>query len=359
MSIALDPASLPPEFDRLGPAEQVFDLSAGKISHHNLQMVLGCAAGAVACLTIALLLLVCGIRPFGQNAPSPAACFAGAGVLGALALALAYGAYHAGTANRRAAGAYYLFRDCLVVVSPGKEPRRIDWEKIGPKKRVSSWDPAHEYPVDGEDDLAFDYSFAEHEALAAAITQESTRARWSRLPPLPAPSELNGDRPAPAFLVYDPADAGLYRVSPLADYLLFVRVGDGCLSARINPGGGGLAGAAAGWRQMQQVERLKVALGMLEGADERRLFEIAPGFLGSRLIASQELVGLEFAACTLWDKMSAAAHAVAKLTFKHAEWGEKKMYFESRDQLRNAADLLEKSLGREFFRELARLSTHV
>jgi hypothetical protein len=358
MSIALDPASLPPEFARLGPAEQVFDLSAGTISRNNLQIVAGCAAGAVACFTIAIPLLLCGIEPFGQNPPSPTACFTGAGTLGALALALVYAAYQAGTANRRATGAYYLFRDCLVVVSPGQEPRQINWEQIGPQKGVSVWDPCHVYPVDGGADLTFDYSSADHEPLAAAITRESTRARWDRLPASPVPSDLSGDRPAPAFLVYNLADIGQYRVSPLGGYLLFVRVGDGCLSARINPaaGMGGLAGAAAGWRQMQQVERLKTALGMLEGLDERRLFEIAPGFLGSRLIPPQELFGLQFAPCTVWDKMK-VAHAVAKFTFNHAEWGERAMYFESLDQLKSAADLLGELLGRNFRRELARLST--
>jgi hypothetical protein len=359
MSIAHDAASLPPELARLGPAEQVFDLSAGKISRNNLQIVAGCAVGALACFTIAIPLLVCGIKPFGQNAPPPAVCFAGAGILGALALALAYGAYQSGTASRRAAGAYYLFRDCLVVVTPGKEPRRIDWGQMGPEKGVSPWDPRHEYPVDGEADLAFDYSSADHEELAAAITQESTRARWNRILPPAAVSGLIGGRPAPAFLVYDPADTGQYRVSPLAGYLLFVQVGDGCLSARMGTGAGGLAGAAAGWQQMKQVERLQKALGMLEGADERRLFEIAAGFRGSRLIAPRELSGLHFAASTVWGKMSTGISAVAALTFKHAEWGEKTMYFESLDQLSSAAQLLQETLGRDFRHELARLSTQV
>ncbi len=51
--------------------------------------------------------------------------------------------------------------------------------------------------------------------------------------------------------------------------------------------------------------------------------------------------------------------AVATLTFKHAEWGEKTMYFESLDQLSSAAQLLQQFLGRDLRHELARLSKHV
>jgi len=57
--------------------------------------------------------------------------------------------------------------------------------------------------------------------------------------------------------------------------------------------------------------------------------------------------------------MSTGINAVATLTFKHAEWGEKTMYFESLDQLSSAAQLLQEFLGQDFRHELARLSTNV
>jgi hypothetical protein len=361
MSIVAHDPSPRSESARSGQPERVFDPSAGPVTANHLFIVAGGPVVVLASLLIAAPLFVCGVRPFGQDAPPPAVCFGVAAFLTTAGLAVAFGCYRYAGSARRSARAYHLYPDCLVVVGAGGDERRIPWEQIGPKKETGRLLGRHTYPVDGEADLAFGPTFAGHEELADAITRRSTQARWTRLLTPAGASRLSGDRPARAFLVYDAPENLLYRVSPLAGRLLFVRVGEGSAAGtrgfapRKVSGQGGLAGAAAGWRQMKQAERLQRALDALEGVDERSLFELAVGLPGSRLIAPDELAEPRFAAPSLWAKLVTGVELVGVLQFKHAEWGEKKMYFESLPQFGEAARIFQELLGRDFRKETASL----
>ncbi|HEY1380486.1 MAG TPA: hypothetical protein VGF55_27040, partial [Gemmataceae bacterium] len=305
------------------------------------------AVGTLALFGVAAMLLVCGVRPFGKNAPPPEVCFGVGGGLAVFGFGLLYAGYHFAVRGRQRGRSYHLFRDGLAVAGPAGDVRQIAWGQIGPEKWTGRRKTGHAFPVEAEDDLAFDAACADHAALAAAIAERAARARWARLTPAAWGARPTIGAPAPAFLVHDPAENGLYRVSPLAGHLLFVRVGDGSAAGtRGVPGravavhGGGLAGAAAGWMQMKQIERLQQALDALDGADEPRLLELAYGLKGSRLIAPAELSAVRFARPTVWEKMSKGMGMVAVLRFTHAAWGEKALYFEAPQHLADAARMI-------------------
>jgi hypothetical protein len=348
--------SLPPEFAPLGACDQVFDLARRKTSERRLLAVL-CGISLLGCLLFAVPLLACGIKPFGTNAPSRAVCFSVGGVFGIAGLALAWGAIYFARGGRPGAGSFHLFRDCLVVVRPGQEIRQIAWDRIGPEKEQDRLKPRHVYPVNGEAYLDFDF-FDDHDALATEIARRTGQPRWCRLLTPALAGKLVAGRKPPAFLLHDPSDNGLYRVAAVAGHLLFMRVGDGCaagtrgIPARPMPTQGGLAGAAAGWARMKQLERLQQALDVLEAADERRLFEIADSLDTSRLVAPEELVDLHFDKPSTWGNLTSGAAAVAVLKFTHAEWGAKKMFCESLTQLGDASRLLQEVLGRDFRSEI-------
>jgi hypothetical protein len=350
-----------PETTDWGTPERIFDLSGGKNSGQQTFVVASCALGVPLCQIMAIPLLVCAVKPFGKNAPPPMVCYGIRGAFAALALVSAYGVYYFAFGSPRTAGSYRLFRKGLMVIRPGQDVRRIHWVQIGPERPPSSLNRRHVFPVGGGADVTFNYLCAEHEALAAAITRKTTQARWTQLLGPAAVAGISASWRAPAFLVHDPDDAGLYRVSPLAGHLLFVRVGDGCAAgtrgfkARPLPTQGGLAGGVAGWMQMKQVERLQQALDAFEGVDERRLFDMALGLRGSRLIAPDELAEVQLTKAGWWKSMTAGVRIVGVLRFKHAAWGEKRLYFEALQQVVEAADLLQNLLGRDFRAEAARL----
>jgi hypothetical protein len=361
MSIATQEPSLPPEIARLGQPERVFDLSAGKATANSLLAAAGGVVGLLCCLGMAIPTFVCGVKPYGQNPPSPDICFFVAGVLTVLGLAVAISSFWYALGGRRSGQAYHIYRDCLAVVGADGDVRRIAWEQIGPTKEPGLFSSCHIYPVDGEAEISFASTVVGHEELAEAITQKSTLARWGRLLTEAAVSQLSSVRPARAFLVYDVAERLLFRVSPLAGHLLFVQVGNGPaagtrgFAAPNVPAQGGLAGAAAGWRQMKQAERLQRVLDNMEGLDERGLFELAASLPGSRLIAPDELAELHFAAPALWAKLASGVTFVGVLQFRHADWGDKKLHFESLEQLAEAANLLQQLLGRDFKSEIRSL----
>ncbi len=352
----------PPEVTSWGTPEQVFDLSAGRASGSQVFNAAMSAVGALLSLALAVPMLFCGFHPPGKD-PAPAEVYFGiAGVTGAMGVAMAYAVYYYAVKSRRAAGAYHLFREGLVVVGPARGVRQIAWEQIGPERLPDPGRTRHTYPVDGGSDLVFDSACADHAALATAIAQRAARARWARLSATAGGPRPPAGRAVPAFLVYDPADALMYRVSPLGGHLLFVCAGGGAVAmgrAGAPPAHaqGALAGAAAGFAQyvqMKQVERLHQSLSSLEGADGRRLLELAYGFPGSRLIPAGELSDLHFAPPTSKETRSTGVRIAAVLRFKHAAWGEKALYFESRQQLTEAARLLGGLLNRDFGGELAR-----
>jgi hypothetical protein len=98
---------------------------------------------------------------------------------------------------------------------------------------------------------------------------------------------------------------------------------------------------------MTAQRRLQAALDAEEGVDERRLFDHAIALPGSRLLTLDGLSEVHFVPASSWE-LSTGVRVVAALKFKHAEWGEKKMYFESRPQLGEAADVFRELLGRDF-----------
>ncbi len=356
-------STLPPDLAERGPAEQVFDLATSSLSNQQILAIVGYAVSVVPVLVIGVPLLICAFKPFGKNAPPPVVCLGIGCVAIGCALALAYTAYRKAVAGPRAAAAYHLFRDGLAIVGPGPEQRWVAWEQIGPEQAPVAFEQQHVFPVDGAADIVFDHAAADHGELATALTARSTRARWTRL--LDGATVPATGRPAPYFLIYDHSDTGLFRVSPIAGRLLFLRVGDGCAAgtrgfkALNMPVQGGLVGGVNGWMQMKALERMQQALDSLAGADERQLFEQAMGFRGSRLIRPEELAELHFAAPGTWEKMTTGAAIVGVLHFKHAAWGEKKLYFESLAQVGEAARLLEDLLGRDFRPEAARLASCV
>jgi hypothetical protein len=325
--------------------ERVFDLSTGPMAENRVVLAVISAAGMVLCFAAAAPLLVCGIKPFGKHPPPPAQCFSGVFLLTVAGLALAYALYYLTVASRRGAGSYHLFRDPLVVVGPRQKVRQMAWERIGPEKATGRLDQRHVYPVDGEADLDFDIRCADHLALDPD--------------PDPGRGFGVGGRPAPTFLAHDPGDGGLHRVSPLAGRLLFLRVTNGCatgtrgFAARNVPSQPGVTGRLVAYAHMKGIERVQQMLGELEGADERRLFELAGGYRGSRLIDPEELADLHITPATSKEKRSTGVLVVAVLRFTHAEWGERKMYFESRQQLAEAGLLFKELLGRDFGHELA------
>ena len=357
MSTAVATPSQPPELASLGEPEQVFDLSAGSISKDRMFCAITCVVGVVFCFALGVPLLVCGIKPFGKSAPPPEVCFSVGGVLAVLGMSLAWGAYYCVYGSRWSTGTYHLYRDCLVVVGPDHNTRKLAWDQIGPEKAPSSLNPRHTFPVDAEPDLDFNCWCADHEALASEIARKSAQARWTRiLTPIVA-AKLATGQPVPAFLVYDSSETSLYRVSPLAGYMFFVRVGEGCAAGTRGfawqslPGHGGPAGGVAGWRQIKQAERLQQTLDALEAADERGLFDLAAGLKGSRLLAVEELADVHFDKPSPWEKFSIGVSVVTVLKFTHPEWGDKKMHFESLPQLSEASRLLGELLNRDFSHE--------
>jgi hypothetical protein len=365
MSTAADGPRLPPEVARLGTPEQVFDLSAGPLSMKRLCSAVLSGICALPSFGLAFGMLLWGIAPQGEGAAPPVVYFIGAAIFGGGGLWLVYSAYLYAWGGRRASGSYYLFRDLLAVVGPDWSIRQIAWEQIGPEKALPPSDERRVFPVDGEADLAFNRACADHEALATAIVQRVVPARWKRIATQAGVSRLPGGRRVPAFLVHDPADTTLYRVSALAGRLLFIPAGYGCaagtrgFAAPSRPVQGGLVGGLVSVMQTGQVDRLQQALDILEAADERRLFELAYDFKGSRLIAPDELSELHVAQPTSWEKMSTGVSIVAVLKFKHADWGEKKLYFESRQQLDEATLLLKELQSRGSGGDLARVAMRV
>jgi hypothetical protein len=57
--------------------------------------------------------------------------------------------------------------------------------------------------------------------------------------------------------------------------------------------------------------------------------------------------------------MSTGVNLVAVLQFKHADWGEKRLYFESRQQLAEAAQLLKELRNPNLRGETARVAEWV
>jgi hypothetical protein len=187
-------------------------------------------------------------------------------------------------------------------------------DRAGESTKLSQSTP---YFSGGKPDLDFNCCCADHEALATEIARKSAQARWTRLLTPTVVTGLDAGRTVPAFLVYDYSETSLYRVSPLAGYLFFVRVGQGCAAGTRGfawqgvPGHGGLAGGFAGWRQIKQAERLQQTLDVLEAAGERRLFELAAGLKGSRILAAEKLVGLHFEKPSPWEMLSIGVSVVA------------------------------------------------
>jgi hypothetical protein len=344
----------PTEVADRGPAERVFDLAVGKISGQQVLAVTGCGVAALMCLVMAIPLLVCAVKPFGRNAPPPALCLAIGGVMLTGALGFAYGVCH--YLERAGAAAYHLYADGFAIIGPDGTERWVAWEQLGTEKAPPNpFNPRHVFPVEGEADVVFDYASGDHAELATSLTQKATLGRWAAsLGPGGTAALAGAGRPVAAFLVYDASDTGLYRVSPLAGKLLFVRVGDGCAAGtrgfKARPEGvqGGLAGGMVAWSHMKQIERLQETLDTLAGADERRLFELALGLRGSRLLAPAELGGASLGAVGAWEKMTLGPSVVGVLKFRHADWGDKKLYFESLGQLGDAVSLLEHTFGGDF-----------
>ena len=350
MATATDAVALPPEVAARGEPKQVVNLADGKISGQRLFLVVGGFASFLACLVIAIPLFVNGVKPFGRNAPPPGVSFIAAGVLATLGLLMAYAAYHYAF-GRFGGGSYHFFDDALVVVAHDNTARVIPWERVQPEKKSSSLNPRHAFPVEGEGDLTFDFLAVEHAVVAAAIARQATLVRWSGVIDL---ARLSTERPAPAFLVHDPSDTGLYRVSLLLGKLLFARVGDGSAQgtrgfpARPVHTQGGLAGGMAAWMQMKQIEKIQQELDKLEGLDERRLIDAAAGLAGTRLVEVGEMTHVRFTKPGTWDAMSTGVKIVAVLRFTHDEWGEKKLYLESLTQVGDAARILQDVLGQDF-----------
>jgi hypothetical protein len=350
MATATDAVSLPPEVAARGEPKLVVNLADGKISGLRLFLVAGGFVSFLACLVMAIPLFVNGIKPFGKNAPPPGVSFIAAGILATLGLLMAYAAYHYAF-GRFGGGSYHFFDDALVVLAHDNTARVIPWERVQPEKKSSSLNPRHAFPVEGEDDLTFDVLAVDHDVLAAAITRQATLVRWSGVIDL---ARLSTERPAPAFLVHDPSDTGLYRVSLLFGKLLFARVGNGCAQgtrgfpARAVHTQGGLAGGMAVWMQMKQIEKIQRELDKLEGLDERRLIDAAAGLTGSRLVEVSEMTHVRFTKPGVWDGLSTGVKIVAVLRFTHDEWGEKKLYLESLTQVGDAARILQDVLGQDF-----------
>jgi hypothetical protein len=353
--------SMPPEVGDWGPPERTIDLSAGKMSGQQRFAIASCVLSVPLCLIMATPLLICAVKPFGKGAPPPAVCWGVGGAFAALSLLSAYGVYYYSVLNRRFAGTFHLCRKGLVLARPGRDARRIAWEQIREEKPPGSMNPRHVFPVKGEAAIAFDYSCADHEALAAAITRKTTELRWIGLFGRKGLAALSTYRVPPVFLVHDPDDALLFRVSPIAGKLLFVCVGGGYAAGTRGFKGrrihaqGGLAGGVAGWTEMKRVERVQQTLDALEGADERRLFEVSSGLRGSRLVLPDELTDVHISKIGWFRGLGSGVSLVGMLRFKHAEWGTKGMYFESLEQLGNAARILQDFLGGDSYLEEARL----
>src|SRR5262245_39625535 len=263
-----DRPQLPPELAQLGTPDEVFDLGTSKHASHTKVVIFVSLVFMVISFAMALPLLACGIKPFpiGKSPPPPVICFGLGGVSLVTGLAMAYFVYYFAYVSRAKAESYHLFPRVLVILTPAGA-RQIEWERIGPEKKPSTFNPQHVFPVDDGDDIRFDQAAAEHDALEFAITHRSTKARWTRL--LSGAPELS-DQVSPAFLAHDPSDCGLYRVSWLCGRLLFARLGEGCATGtrgfaplpNVGMNGGvaggvaggvvgGLAGAYVAWAQAQ------------------------------------------------------------------------------------------------------------
>lgn len=347
---ASDGPQLPPEIAALGKPEEVFDFGTSKHSSHTIVVITVSLIFMVLSFAMALPLLACAIKPFpiGQSPPPPVIAWSFGGICLISGIGLAYTVYYYLYEAKAKAESYHLFPQMLVVVTPAGA-RQIEWERIGPEKKPGAFNPQHVFPVDDGDEIRFDQAAADHDALEMAITHRSIRARWTRLL-TPAVVAGLSDQTTPAFLAFKPSD-GLYRVSMLGGRLFFARLGEGCCTGTRGfeplpaaPVQGGVAGAYAAWGQAQQVERMQTLLDRFEGIGDRELFDLASALPGGRFVSVEDLSSTELTPPTTWEKLNTGVHIAAVLRFRHPEWGETKMYLESKKQARLAAEVLQMGL---------------
>lgn len=349
-----DRPQIPPELAQLGKPDEVFDLGASKHSSQMKVAIVLSLVFMVVSFVIAFPMLACGIKPFpiGQGPPPPAIAFGFGGVSLVLGIALGYGAYYFAYKYQPKIESYHLFPQVLVVLTAAGA-RQIEWERIGPEKKPSAFNPQHVFPVDDGDDIRFGQAAAEHDALEFAITHRSTKARWTRL--LAGAPELS-DQVSPAFLACDTSDGGLYRVSRLSGRLLFARLCQGCatgtrgfapLPTLAKQGlamAGGLAGAYVEYSQAKQVERTQNILDRFEGVGDRELFDLASALPGGRIVKVEEISAVKLSPPGRWKKWNSNIQITLVLEFRHPEWGEKTMYLESGSQAALAAEVLQTAL---------------
>ena len=308
------PQELPAEVVALGEPARTFAPAAGS-PVNPLNFVATVLSIIVALLTfgMAIFFFTAYLRPFGVHPPPRGVALGGALVcatIGSVFLGVAfwYGGRSFGASRR----AYLIFDDVLVELLPDRH-RILPWAGIGRIQRPHAWAKAYTFSVDGDDPVTFDETMTDHAALAGAIGQATIAHRvTSTLAPGQTLESLRSATPAPYFLAHTitwSGNSSLYRISPVGNCVLFLKVLEGGYKEDLTPAaGGGLVGAIAAYLPYQNYLKLKEALHKLSQAEPYELLAASGDYEGSFAIANADVRAVRITPLTSWQRLCGCKH---------------------------------------------------
>jgi hypothetical protein len=340
------PRELPAEVAALGKPVQTFAPGAG--SQPNPLNLVATVANSICALLLfgmALFFFRMYHKPFGVKPPPPGVSLGVALGCAALGFGFVVGAvWYGGRAFGAVQRSYLLFDDFLVELLPDRH-RILPWAKIGRCRRSHPWVNDYSFPVDGDDPVRFDEKMTGHAELARAISQAAlVPGATAGLIPGASLDSLRTGVPAPYFLALRISwwsGSFLYRVSPVGNSLLFLKVFEGGYSDTPNAVGGGLAGSIGFVLAYKNYLKMKAILEKLESADPHELLRVSEDYEGSFAIANADVRAVRIVPLTSWQRFWGVKHG-GRLELDRAADGQISLTLETAVDAQKAAAELSK-----------------